>query len=392
MLQALNKKGHPIIIASQSKEMIDRMRDEPFFCPHCNGQVIIRAGPKTTPHFAHKSVIHCIHQKGEGEYHEQGKLLLYNWLKRQKFSVHLEQYIPEIKQVPDLLLKINDSRIALEFQCSQISINEIIKRNIGYKKANIRPIWILGEKLLKRYSNRAFTMNFFTSQFIHHFSKTSCTTLFYFCPHSKNMIIVNDIYMIQMKRALARFTIQKLDSLPFNKLFKKRIISKEKLFTLWLKEKEKFRLNRRHNLYGQELQWRKWLYNQGLFIENLPACIYLPIQSQYLFKSPPWQWQSHFIIDFIHPLQIGETFTLEKAKRFLRNKMYELSGISPLEFVVDPVLEYVEYLKMIQIIIEIKRNDYMKNRSVRFYKNIEEAMVGDKMLMHYMKRIMHNIG
>jgi len=372
--------------------MIERMRGELFFCPQCNGQVIIKAGPKTIPHFAHKNVTHCIHQKGEGEYHEQGKLLLYNWLKRQKYAVHLEKYLPEIKQIPDLLLEINDNRIALEFQYSKITTSEIIKRNVGYKKANIRPVWILGEKLLKRYSNRTFKMNFFTSQFIHHFSKTSCTTLFYFCPHSKNIIIVNDIYMMQMKRALARFTVQKLDSLPFNKLFKKRLLSKEKLFTLWVKEKKKFRLNRRQNIYGRELQWRKWLYNQRLFIENLPACIYLPIRSQYLFKSPPWQWQSHLIIDLIHPLQIGETFTLKMAKKILRNKMHDLSKITSLEYVVDPVVEYLEYLKMIHIIVEIKRNFYMKNRSVRFYKNIEEAMVGDKMLMHYMKRIMHNIG
>src|SRR5690625_622874 len=102
---------------------------------------------------------------------------------------------------PRYVVTINNKRIALEYQCSNVSVQQIKKRNKGYIKANIIPIWILGETLLKRYANKQIKMDFFTSQFIHYFPNTSSTSLFYFCPHTKKMIILNDIYLINMIRA-----------------------------------------------------------------------------------------------------------------------------------------------------------------------------------------------
>jgi len=385
VLQALNSKGLPIKLAAQTREKINRLRNERFFCPQCYEPVIIKAGPKTIPHFAHRSITNCINQRGEGAYHERGKLLLYEWLKKQNITVQLEQYIPEIEQIPDMLVTINNKRIALEYQCSNVSVQQIKKRNKGYIKANIIPIWILGETLLKRYANKQIKMDFFTSQFIHYFPNTSSTSLFYFCPHTKKMIILNDIYLINMKRAIGKITIKKLDILQLKDLFIQRTLSKNKLLTIWLKEKRKFRLNQRKKIYGRELQWRNWLYNRALFIENLPSCIYLPIASQQLLKTPPWQWQSKFIIDFIHPLQIGEQFTLGQAKSFLNYKLYKQHLFPLLQQKKDPVIEYLNYLKMIYMIIEQRPNVFMKNRNIRFYRNIEEAISGDENLINYIK-------
>jgi len=230
VLQALNSEGLPIIIASQSKGQINQLRNEAFFCPQCKERVIIRAGPKTIPHFAHRSLTNCDHKRGEGVYHQKGKLLLYNWLKKQNIFVQLEQYIQEIEQIPDLLITINDKRIALEFQCSTTSVNLIKARNEGYKKANIIPIWILGATLLKRYANEKFKMNLFTSQFIHQFSTTLPTSIFYFCPHTKNIILLNDFYLTNMNRGIGKITIKNLNSIRFNELFTKRFFTKRKLY------------------------------------------------------------------------------------------------------------------------------------------------------------------
>src|SRR5690625_6136666 len=100
------------------------------------------------------------------------------WLKKKNINFQLKQYITEIEQIQDILVKINNKRIALEYQCSNVSVQQIKKRNKGYIKANIIPIWILGETLLKRYANKQIKMDFFTSQFIHYFPSTSSTSLF----------------------------------------------------------------------------------------------------------------------------------------------------------------------------------------------------------------------
>src|SRR5699024_10076197 len=94
---------------------------EKVYCPVCHGEVIIRAGPVITPHFAHQAKQDCpANRGGEGPVHEKGKLLLYQWLKKHNVDVRLEHYLPNIQQQPDLFLQLNKQRIAIEYQCSKI--------------------------------------------------------------------------------------------------------------------------------------------------------------------------------------------------------------------------------------------------------------------------------
>src|SRR5690625_6633327 len=88
-------------------------------------------------------------------YHEKGKLLLYQWLKSQQLHVELEPYLKEIKQQPDILLLLQGKIIAIEYQCARIPIRDIQRRNNGYKQRGIIPIWILGAKQFKRQGKRS---------------------------------------------------------------------------------------------------------------------------------------------------------------------------------------------------------------------------------------------
>src|SRR5699024_8199633 len=142
-----------VTLALIGTKAIERLRKSTFYCPVCQTEVIVRAGPKVIPHFAHRSVVKCMASGGEGAYHEQGKLILYNWLRKQGFHVKLEHYLPDIKQRPDLFLQIGKKNIAIEFQCVPLSTKEIMKRNAGYHRLQITPIWILGANLYKRKTN-----------------------------------------------------------------------------------------------------------------------------------------------------------------------------------------------------------------------------------------------
>src|SRR5690625_1073897 len=183
MLQAKTKDGELITPAKLSRQQLARKRSETFFCPVCEERVILKAGQQVIPHFAHVSNQICpTSSGGEGPYHEQGKLVLYEWLTKQNLEVQLEAYIPEIKQQPDLLITINQRKIAIEFQCSRISTKVIQQRNFGYMRANIQPIWILSARLFKQRTANVIHMDHFTKQFIHRFSKNYPLTIYYFCP------------------------------------------------------------------------------------------------------------------------------------------------------------------------------------------------------------------
>ncbi len=384
---AINEQGKEILIASQSSKQINDLRQEKFICPHCFERVIIRAGPKTIPHFSHQRLSNCTSHKGESDYHERGKLLMYQWLKRQQLSVQLEPYLQEIKQIPDILLTINNKNIAIEFQCSKISPEIINKRNQGYQQLKITPIWILGAKLLKRYNHKQFKIDFFTSHFIHRFPKLPQNILFYFCPHTEQFQIINHLYFVSPNRAIAKLKIKKLPSTAFTNLFDFSPLNQRKLFTIWLEEKQRFRLNY-SKMSRNELNWQKWLYDRGLFKENLPSYIYLPTTSQYLFKVPPWQWQTKLIILIIDPLPVGGSFTLEHLTKLFNQQMYHRKQFPLIRTNHHPIKEYLRYLISIDLINEISGNHYIKKQQIQFYQNIEEAIFEDKRLIDYLKRFM----
>src|SRR5699024_504947 len=122
MLQAKSHHGILVTLATVTIAEIERQKaEQKFYCPDCEGQDIIKAGYRMIPHFAHKSTLHWPpSEDGEGPYHEKGKLLFYQWLKSQHRQVELEAHLPEIHQRPDLLLIINEKKIAIEFQCARI--------------------------------------------------------------------------------------------------------------------------------------------------------------------------------------------------------------------------------------------------------------------------------
>lgn len=387
MLRAKSAKGDYVTLASLRKREIEVIRrTEQFFCPECKEPVIIRAGPRVIPHFAHQTNSHCSkHEGGEGAYHQQGKLLLYDWLKKQNISTELEAYIPLINQRPDLLIRMKKRMIAIEYQCATIPLDLIKKRNIGYQQANIIPIWILGANQFKRMSNNRLQINAFTLQFLHQFSFQLPTTLFYFCPQQKTFSIINDVFMTTSNRAIANITFKSMKHLHFKDLFSCKTFSEEQLFKLWRKEKRKFRLSRTR-AYGKELLWRKWIYEKNVHIEQLPSIVYLPVRSQHFMSVPPWNWQSRLVIDFLHPLQIGGMFSVEQVNQFLR-RYQDLEDYLLLSNEGSPIQEYLSQLSQLKIIQPYAENKYIKCRSVQFYNNIEESLKGDDELL---QRFMYN--
>jgi len=382
MLRAITADGKIVTLAKLPKREIEALRKkEQFFCPSCKETVIVRAGPQVIPHFAHLAHTNCSqHEGGEGKYHLQGKLQLYHWLLNQNIPTELEAFIPEINQRPDLFIQTKKNKIAIEYQCVTIPLSVIRKRNKGYRKANIVPIWILGAKQLVRTSTNRIKVSSFTRQFLHQFSTQFPTTLFYFCPHKKIFSIVNDIIFTSSQRAIAMFTCKLLHRFSFKELLSANKISTKKLWRLWHNEKRSFRLNRQ-KAYGNELVWRNWLYEKKLHIEQLPSVVHLPTRSQYLMNVPPWNWQSRFIVDFLHPLQVGDIFTTQQANSFLQPYIAPKNDYPLLHFDHSPVKEYLSHLARLNIIHRLSSATYMKSRSIHFFHYIEESLKGDDALL-----------
>lgn len=121
-----------------------------FICPVCKQPVILRAGQIKVAHFAHIKGGDCAASEGETSEHLLGKKQLYAWAVKRHFSPRYEVYLSAIKQRPDLLIKIGARTVALEYQCSPISLARLQERNRGYQKLNIIVWWILGAPYQQR--------------------------------------------------------------------------------------------------------------------------------------------------------------------------------------------------------------------------------------------------
>ncbi|MBS4770287.1 hypothetical protein KG090_03760 [Carnobacteriaceae bacterium zg-ZUI240] len=137
---AKNKSGEIVHIDHANK-------NEQYFCPDCLSVLMIKRGKKYRAHFAHcKQCAQQSFSEGETVEHVNGKQFLYDALKEVGCDVALESYIPHLKQRPDLLVTYRQRKIAIEFQCSKISVQDIALRTEGYKRIGIDVIWICGRK------------------------------------------------------------------------------------------------------------------------------------------------------------------------------------------------------------------------------------------------------
>lgn len=121
-----------------------------YLCPACRHPVQLRQGKIKIAHFAHLPGADCSVSEGETVEHLVGKQQLLEWLSALGKDPQLEVYLPEINQRPDLLLR--KSQIAVEFQCSPLTVQHLRERNDGYQQLGIKPIWILGRPYRRRLS------------------------------------------------------------------------------------------------------------------------------------------------------------------------------------------------------------------------------------------------
>ncbi len=147
ILTAFNSNKELIVLTRQdTKDKLKELRKkEQFFCPQCEESVHLKIGQIMIPHFAHQKKSKCLGSFSEGETAEHllGKQKLYEMFQKLKLTVHLEAYLQELAQRPDILIESGRQRFAIEFQCSTISIPQMESRTKGYRQANIKPIWIL---------------------------------------------------------------------------------------------------------------------------------------------------------------------------------------------------------------------------------------------------------
>ena len=384
MLQAMNQAEELVTPALMGRTYIEKLRNKDlFFCPACKRKVMMKAGQRMTPHFAHYPNDTCpAAAGGEGPYHEAGKLLLYRWLKAQGIATRLEPYLPELQQRPDLLIQAGGREIIIEYQCARIAKAGLLHRMLSYKDAGYEQLWILGGNRLKRKSTEKLSIDAFTGTFIHKFSRNKTPALYFFCPHTLQTAVFQNPIYCNASAAIASARFKKLPEIRLPELIQTEDISLRQLAAAWTREKQQLRLNRQTKVYGQERLYRQWLYRNNAYLETLPSTVYLPVKSQHLMTVPPWNWQSRISLELLLPLKAGSMFTFkachQRVRQFFRHPaeflLFESGGC--------PVHEYIEQLEVLEYIQELSPGVYRLEKPIEFPQNVEHALYEDEVLMN----------
>ncbi|EOL43702.1 competence protein CoiA [Enterococcus caccae] len=145
MLNAYSKNKKIITLLNLSREEIEQLKSESYFCPACGHPVQIKNGKVKVPHFSHYKKSTCsLYSEGETVEHLSLKKMFANWCEEEGISYELEKYLPALNQRPDLLI----GNIAVEIQCSALSITRLVERTNTYQKNGYTPLWICGKKLV----------------------------------------------------------------------------------------------------------------------------------------------------------------------------------------------------------------------------------------------------
>lgn len=115
-------------------------RELNFSCPFCNESMILVKGKIKIDHFRHYSRKDC-EPEPETEEHLSGKLFLYKFFKKQ-FHCELEPKLDGFR--PDVFVIALGRKIAVEYQCSPLSMEEFIFRTERYRENGIYVLWIFG--------------------------------------------------------------------------------------------------------------------------------------------------------------------------------------------------------------------------------------------------------
>ncbi|WP_416807943.1 competence protein CoiA [Bacillus thuringiensis] len=381
---AKRENGEKIhLLYNCNEELLRRMRQqERFFCVACGKEVQMKLGKQKSWHFAHKKVDSCLaFYEAESMYHRHGKELLYRWFERQNFHVDIEHYLPQIQQRPDIFIERAGRKIAIEYQCANLSIEQLYKRTYSYWRAGIQVIWIIGGNQLKKQS--AYWMKF-SSLMAFSLQSYPQPFLIFFCSKQKSFMKCAFLTSFSTSVSFSHTIYLPTETTTFELLFSPVPFQKEILDREWKQRKDYFRKNALPIWNYNYKSLLRLLYQFKCTPASFPSEIGVPLPSGFAFQTNPFIWQAFLYMKCIGELAVGECITLQYVcsyvKKYTKRRM--LPYFSKHIWKVA-VTEYMTFLCYTGVLRKVETYKYRKIRGIVMLKTEEEVMKYDETCLAY---------
>ncbi|MDF0727928.1 competence protein CoiA family protein [Cytobacillus sp. S13-E01] len=378
------------LLDNWSREELIKLRTEHFYCTACQLPVHLKVGTNRISHFAHKKDASCsVKTEHESSYHMEGKKQLYNWLQHQTKVLELEPYIKAIQQRPDILLELENQKIAIEFQCSQLDPDLFNKRTKAYRRSNINPIWILGETWLKQKENKLLTISPFQWLFTSVGPRGNMPQrILYFKPSSSQLVLISNLLPFTTTETIAQIKYHSLTKITLKEILHSQVPFHYESTLAWLKLKKKWRYqistypSKKLNPLFIEL------YENRIPRTTIPAVAGLPFKSLYLIETPAVIWQLWVLLDSIIPINIGQSFTFNEVyKRFNMRIMQGNIKVRKLPLIEKvhysfALMDYLQLLTGLTILKRVDKLHFVKINEIKIPESLNQAQNQDISVMN----------
>lgn len=310
MFLAIDEKGTRITAAEANKH-------RKYFCPVCRAPVTFKSGNIKMPHFSHHRILDCIHYlyKNESIAHLQSKHALYLKL-ADHTAISMEHYLPEIEQIPDLLVA---NKLALEIQFSIISAGLIVERSKGYHSLGMEVIWLLDEASIRTDNGKCMPTHFQLSTMYR-------GSLFTYSTKTDTL----HRYILLHDHGCGRWSYKKIE-----------LVAADLLQVEEMKIPSEVQLTKYEigQMIGREKQQKSvlnptlsFMYQLGLDAKNIPEHLSWSIAAERWILNPPLEWK----LFIYHGLERG-TFDWRLFENFIQ--MREIQSSPPKQTVLENLLK-----------------------------------------------------
>src|SRR5699024_3149115 len=92
-------------------------------------------------------------------------------------------------------------------------------------------------------------------------------------------------------------------------------------------------------------------------------------------------WQAKFVIEFLHPLMQGRSFTIRDIYSYLGFSRLLQSPLLNTSFRNDPVCLYLQQLSQLGIISQTPNQQWVKRCSIYLFNELEKGLNGDNFVL-----------
>lgn len=291
MLVAYDEKRQFIILdATINRDQLRQARKtQRYYCPACHQVLQLKIGTKNTPHFSHYKQSACSHHFSENETmtHIAGKQQLYDFFS-QFGTPHLEAYLPQIQQRPDIL----HGQTAIEFQYSRLTHERFLERNAGYASLNLTPLW-LPYSSPREGGLAIVSLSHDLQKYRHN------DTLLTYNPSKEQFIYYSALVGITSTQFLAKITVlpKQFQTWPFRTARPLTRDEFELYMQLWYEQRRKLIQHYMRYRRGIQDTLLRFVYERRLALLALPEAIGVPTDFD-VELQPAIDWQIIYYYDY----------------------------------------------------------------------------------------------